>query len=156
MIAGADLAHVDVMDNHFVPNLTWGLPVVQACVDAGILPVDAHLMIEDPDRWAPAYAAAGAESVTFHAEAAKAPVRLAPELRAHPARAPDPLALQEAIDTLQRKPSCGACRAELRALLWPLLAPPPAAVPRRAAADAQGRRYLDALQHDAPDAKASR
>ena len=77
-------------------------------------------------------------------------------LRAHPARAPDPLALQEAIDTLQRKPSCGACRAELRALLWPLLAPPPAAVPRRAAADAQGRRYLDALQHDAPDAKASR
>ena len=77
-------------------------------------------------------------------------------LRAHPARAPDPLALQEAIDTLQRKPSCGACRAELRALLWPLLAPPPAAVPRRAAADAQGRRYLDALQHDAPDAEASR
>lgn len=70
-------------------------------------------------------------------------------LRAHPARTPDPLALQEAIDALQRKPSCGECRAELRALLWPLLAPPPAAVPRRAPADAQGRRYLDALQTEA-------
>ncbi len=81
MIAGADLAHVDVMDNHFVPNLTWGLPVVQACVDAGILPVDAHLMIEDPDRWAPAYAEVGCASVTFHAEAAAAPVRLAREIR---------------------------------------------------------------------------
>ena len=77
-------------------------------------------------------------------------------LRAHPARAPDPLALQEAIDALQRKPNCSECRAELRALLWPLLAPPPAAVPRRAPADAQGRRYLDALQHGAARAEASR
>lgn len=81
LISGADVAHVDVMDNHFVPNLTWGLPVVQACVDAGILPVDAHLMIEDPDRWAPAYAEVGCASVTFHAEAAAAPVRLAREIR---------------------------------------------------------------------------
>lgn len=81
LISGADVAHVDVMDNHFVPNLSWGLPVVQACVDAGILPVDAHLMIEDPDRWAPAYADIGCASVTFHAEAAAAPVRLAREIR---------------------------------------------------------------------------
>ncbi|MDN6793469.1 MAG: ribulose-phosphate 3-epimerase [Propionibacterium sp.] len=80
-ISTADVAHVDVMDNHFVPNLTWGLPVVQACVDTGILPVDAHLMIEDPDRWAPAYAEVGCASVTFHAEAAAAPVRLAREIR---------------------------------------------------------------------------
>jgi ribulose-phosphate 3-epimerase len=80
-IASADWAHVDVMDNHFVPNLTLGLPVVEAITKVSPLPVDAHLMIEDPDRWAPGYAEAGAQSVTFHAEAAHAPVRLARELR---------------------------------------------------------------------------
>ncbi|MFC7580416.1 ribulose-phosphate 3-epimerase [Schaalia naturae] len=87
LISGADVAHVDVMDNHFVPNLTWGLPVVEACVRADVLPVDAHLMIEDPDRWAPAYAEAGCASVTFHAEAAAAPIRLAREIRRLGARA---------------------------------------------------------------------
>jgi ribulose-phosphate 3-epimerase len=86
-IAGADLVHVDVMDNHFVPNLTLGLPVVERIVGASPVPVDAHLMIEDPDRWAPAYAEAGCASVTFHAEAAAAPVRLARELRKAGARA---------------------------------------------------------------------
>ncbi|MDO5034081.1 MAG: ribulose-phosphate 3-epimerase [Actinomycetaceae bacterium] len=79
-IRNADFAHVDIMDNHFVPNLTWGLPVVEAVIARDILPVDCHLMIEDPDRWAPAYAEAGAASVTFHAEAAKAPLRLAGEI----------------------------------------------------------------------------
>jgi ribulose-phosphate 3-epimerase len=63
------------MDNHFVPNLTLGLPVVQALRKVAALPLDCHLMIEDPDRHAPAYAQAGAASVTIHAEAAKAPVR---------------------------------------------------------------------------------
>ncbi|WP_043501838.1 ribulose-phosphate 3-epimerase [Georgenia sp. SUBG003] len=86
-IAGADYAHVDVMDNHFVPNLTLGLPVVEAILRTTPVPVDAHLMIEDPDRWAPAYAEAGCASVTFHAEAAMAPVKLARELRANGARA---------------------------------------------------------------------
>ncbi|ACQ80305.1 ribulose-phosphate 3-epimerase [Beutenbergia cavernae DSM 12333] len=86
-IAGADYAHVDVMDNHFVPNLTLGLPVVESIVRASPVPVDAHLMITDPDRWAPAYAEAGAGSVTFHAEAAAAPVRLAREIRSQGARA---------------------------------------------------------------------
>ena len=86
-IASADYAHVDVMDNHFVPNLTLGLPVVERLVQVSPVPVDAHLMIADPDRWAPGFAEAGAASVTFHAEAATAPVRLARELRRLGARA---------------------------------------------------------------------
>jgi ribulose-phosphate 3-epimerase len=86
-IPSSDWVHVDVMDNHFVPNLTIGLPVVESLSQATELPIDAHLMIEDPDRWAPAYAEAGAASVTFHIEAARAPVRLARELRAKGARA---------------------------------------------------------------------
>jgi ribulose-phosphate 3-epimerase len=86
-IASADWAHVDVMDNHFVPNLTLGLPVVEAMLKISPIPLDCHLMIEDPDRWAPAYAEAGAKSVTFHAEAATAPIRLARELRHQGARA---------------------------------------------------------------------
>jgi ribulose-phosphate 3-epimerase len=75
------------MDNHFVPNLTLGLPVVEALLKHAALPIDCHLMIEDPDRWAPAYAEAGARNVTFHVEAAAAPVRLARAIRAAGARA---------------------------------------------------------------------
>ena len=86
-VPSSDALHVDVMDNHFVPNLTLGLPVIESLAKSTDLPMDAHLMIEDPDRWAPAYAEAGAESVTFHVEAAAAPVRLARELRLRGARA---------------------------------------------------------------------
>ena len=86
-IAGADWLHVDVMDNHFVPNLTIGLPVVEALSKVARQPIDAHLMITEPDRWAPGYVEAGAQSVTFHVEAAQAPVRLAREIRAKGARA---------------------------------------------------------------------
>ncbi|WP_148574867.1 ribulose-phosphate 3-epimerase [Nocardioides caldifontis] len=86
-IPNADWLHVDVMDNHFVPNLTLGVPVVEALGKVAEVPMDLHLMIEDPDRWAPAYVEAGAGSVTFHVEAATAPVRLARELRALGARA---------------------------------------------------------------------
>jgi ribulose-phosphate 3-epimerase len=69
-VSQADWLHVDVMDYHFVPNLTIGLPVVESLRRATDLPLDCHLMIDNPDRWAPDYAEAGAANVTFHAEAA--------------------------------------------------------------------------------------
>ncbi|GAA2526931.1 ribulose-phosphate 3-epimerase [Pilimelia columellifera subsp. columellifera] len=83
----ADWLHVDVMDNHFVPNLTIGLPVVRSLLQATAIPFDIHLMITDPRRWAPEYAEAGAYNVTFHAEACDDPVALAKDLRAAGSRA---------------------------------------------------------------------
>ena len=85
--AVADWLHVDVMDNHFVPNLTIGLPVVESLLKHVSLPLDCHLMITEPDRWAPEYAEAGARNVTVHAEALQSPVRTLRMIRAAGARA---------------------------------------------------------------------
>ena len=82
----ADWIHLDVMDNHFVPNLTFGLPVVASLLKQIDIPADCHLMIDDPDRWAPGFAEAGAGSVTFHVEAARNPLMVAKDIRAAGAR----------------------------------------------------------------------
>jgi ribulose-phosphate 3-epimerase len=86
-VRGADWLHVDVMDAHFVPNLTIGLPVVEDLLKVSEIPLDCHLMIDDPDTWAVRYAAAGAHNVTVHVEAADDPVRIAKELHAEGALA---------------------------------------------------------------------
>jgi len=86
-IATADYAHVDVMDNHFVPNLTFGPQMVERIQATSPIPLDVHLMITDPERWAPGYAELGAASVTFHLEATSDPVALARTLRGIGARA---------------------------------------------------------------------
>ena len=83
-IPSADWIHVDVMDGHFVPNLSFGAPVAKAVGRVTDKPMDCHLMITDPDRWAPSYAEAGARNVTVHVEAASDPVQVARAIRSAP------------------------------------------------------------------------
>ena len=97
-ISTADFVHVDVMDNHFVPNLTFGAQMVERIQAVSPIPLDVHLMIEDVDRWAPSYADLGCFSVTFHAEATLEPVKLARELRKLGARAGIALKPGTAVD----------------------------------------------------------
>jgi ribulose-phosphate 3-epimerase len=87
IVDAADMIHLDVMDNHFVPNLTFGLPVVESLLRNTDIRADCHLMIDDPDRWAPPYAQAGAYSVTFHIEAANDPAQVCADIRGYGARA---------------------------------------------------------------------
>ncbi|MDF2560650.1 MAG: ribulose phosphate epimerase [Microbacterium sp.] len=99
-IATADFAHVDVMDNHFVPNLTFGPQMVERIQATSPIPLDVHLMITDPERWAPEYAEIGAASVTFHLEAASDPVALARRLRDIGSRAGVAVKPGTAVDSL--------------------------------------------------------
>lgn len=80
-ISSSDLIHVDVMDGHFVPNLTIGVPVVARLQEITTVPLDVHLMIEYPERWAGNYAETGASSVTFHLEASTKPKEVISQIR---------------------------------------------------------------------------
>lgn len=80
-ITNADFVHVDVMDNNFVPNLTFGPQMVSRILDVSVVPLDVHLMIADNDRWAAGYAELGAQSVTFHVESTVDPVAVAQRIR---------------------------------------------------------------------------
>lgn len=86
-ISEADAIHVDVMDNNFVPNLTFGQKMVESLSKQSTLPLDLHLMIENADKWAPEFAKLGASSVTFHVEASENPINTARAIKAEGVKA---------------------------------------------------------------------
>ncbi len=79
--AGARGLHLDVMDGRFVPNFTYGMPIVEAIRKMTDLPLDVHLMIEEPERYVPAFADAGADIITVHIEAVKDPLAVLEQIR---------------------------------------------------------------------------
>ena len=79
--AGADWIHVDVMDGHFVPNLTIGAPVVKSIRKSTKLPLDVHLMIENPEKYLDDFVFAGSDIITFHYEAVKEPLKLISKIK---------------------------------------------------------------------------
>jgi len=100
-IDNADFVHVDVMDNHFVPNLTFGPQMVARIAATSPIPLDVHLMISDQDRWAPGYAELGAASVTLHVEATTDPVGTAARIRAIGSRVGIALKPDTAFSTIE-------------------------------------------------------
>lgn len=99
--AGADWHHVDVMDGHFVPNLTFGLPVIRQIKSVAKMPLDVHIMVDNPDEVAAGYVEAGADWLTFHIEASKDAVALAKAIRAKGAKAGISLRPATSIDSLK-------------------------------------------------------
>lgn len=85
--AGADWLHLDVMDGHFVPNLTFGPLLVEAVRKCSDLPLDVHLMIQNPERYTPDFARAGADIITFHIESCPNPQKIISLIRKHKVKA---------------------------------------------------------------------
>ena len=81
--SGADWLHIDVMDGHFVPNITIGVPVVKSLRRITKMPLDVHLMIENPQNYIEAFSKAGADIITFHYEAVKEPIEIINKIRSY-------------------------------------------------------------------------
>ncbi|MFQ5844792.1 MAG: ribulose-phosphate 3-epimerase [Planctomycetota bacterium] len=114
---GADLLHLDVMDGHFVPNLTFGPFVVEAIRKLTDLPLDCHLMIRDPLEYGPRFAAAGADLVTFHAEVEGDPGRVFDAIEAAGARAG--MVVNPDTDVRRLEPWLGRCAMVLVMSVFP-------------------------------------
>ncbi len=99
--AGADMLHIDVMDGHFVPNISVGTPVVKSIKGKTHLPLDVHIMVSDPERYAPIFVEAGADILTFHVEATPHPNRVIQTIKAKGAKAGVVLNPTTSLSTLE-------------------------------------------------------